>query len=182
MARSPELAMDKLTPAQKAVADEIISRIGSRAVRGPFAVLLNAPAVADGAIRTYSAFRASKLERRLFELMILVVARHCSANYEWFAHAPRALEEGIPADIIEAIRARRVPNLTRDDDKLVYDLVTELCATRRLTQASYDRGQAALGVERLVELVVGAGYYTMIAMTINAFDVAPPDGARPLQE
>jgi 4-carboxymuconolactone decarboxylase len=182
MARSPDLAFETLTAEQKPVYDEIMGRIGGRAVRGPFAVLLNAPAVADGAIRTYSAFRASKLERRLFELMILVVARHCRAHYEWFAHAPRALEAGISPETIEAIRTWRVPVLTRDDDKLVYDIVTELSTTRRLSQASYDRAQAALGVERLVELVAGAGFYTMIAMTINAFDVSPPDGARPLQE
>jgi 4-carboxymuconolactone decarboxylase len=181
MARAPNIDHDKLSDEQKRVYDEIARRIPrAGGVRGPFAVMLNAPGVADGAIRTYTAFREAKIERRLFELMILVVARHHGAQYEWHAHEPRALEAGIAKDAIEAIRNRRTPVLAREDEKLVYDLVTELCVSRKLSQASFDRGLAALGMECLVELIAGAGFYTMIALTLNAFDVAVPEGAPPL--
>jgi 4-carboxymuconolactone decarboxylase len=181
MTRVAPLDPAKLSAEQKRVHDEIAARVrSSSGVRGPFAVLLNAPAVAEGAVRTYSAFRDSKLERRLFELMILVVARHNSAQFEWYAHEPRAIEAGITAETVDAIRQRRVPTLTRADEKLVYDIVTELCATRSLMQASYDRGLEALGLEQLVELIAGAGFYTMIAMTLNAFDVSIPEGVQPL--
>ncbi len=182
MARAPALEPDKLTPEQKRVHDEIAKRIPHGVVRGPFAVMLNAPALADGAIRAYTALREARLERRLVELMILVVARFHSAQYEWFAHGPRALEAGIAAATIEAIRERRTPALVREDEKLVYDVVTELLATRRLSAASYERAQALLGTERLVELIGGAGFYTMVALTINAFDVDVPEGARPLPD
>ncbi len=183
MARAPAIERDKLTAEQQRVHDEVLRRIPRPGpVRGPFAVLLNAPKVCDGAIRTYSAFRETTLERRLFELMILVVARHHSAQYEWFAHEPRALEAGIAPETVAAIRDRRMPALVRDDEKMVYDTVTELIVTKRLSQASYDRAHAALGMERLVELIGGAGFYTMIALTINAFEVVVPDGARPLPD
>ncbi|HUZ74703.1 MAG TPA: carboxymuconolactone decarboxylase family protein [Stellaceae bacterium] len=182
MARAPALEPDRLTTEQKRVHDEIAKRIPHGVVRGPFAVLLNAPALADGAIRTYTALREARLERRLVELMILVVARFHSAQYEWFAHGPRALEAGIAAETVEAIRQRRAPALVREDEKLVYDVVTELLVTRRLSAASYERAQALLGTERLVELIGGAGFYTMVALTINAFDVDVPEGARPLPD
>jgi 4-carboxymuconolactone decarboxylase len=183
MTRAPEIERDKLTTEQQKVHDDILRRIPRPApVRGPFAVMLHAPAVADGAIRTYTAFRESKLERRLVELMILVVARHHGAQYEWSAHEPRALEAGIAPATVAAIRERRTPALVRDDEKLVYDTVTELNATKRLSQASYDRALALLGLEQLVELITGAGFYTMVALTINAFDISVPDGARPLPD
>ena len=180
MPRVPELDFNTLSAEQKRIHELIRERVRGNSVRGPFAVLLNAPAVAEGAINTYSAFRASKLERRLFELMILVVARHTGAQFEWFAHAPRSVEAGIEPATVDAIGNFRAPALTRDDEKLIYDTVLELCRTQRLSQASYDRALAALGLERLVELIAGAGFYTMIALTLNAFDVPVPGGERPL--
>jgi len=180
MARVPELEPENLSAEQKRVYAEIQNRVRGGSVRGPFAVLLQAPHVADNAVRLYSAFRDAKLEKRLFELMILVVARNASAQFEWFAHAPRAIEAGISAETVEAIRHHRTPSLTREDEKLVYDTVLELSVQKRLSQASYDRALAALGMERLVELIAGAGFYTMIALTLNAFEVPVPGGEKPL--
>jgi 4-carboxymuconolactone decarboxylase len=182
MSRAPELDPDKLTEEQKRVFGEIQKRLRgasqTAAVRGPFAVLLNAPHVCDGAIRTYSAFRDGKIERRLFELMILVVARNFSAQYEWFAHGPRAAEAGISAEAVEAIRNRRTPVLTRDDEKMVYDVVTELCSARTLSKSAYDRALGMLGLEQLIELIAGAGFYIMLATVLNAFDVEVPTGEK----
>ncbi|HXQ51380.1 MAG TPA: hypothetical protein VN802_09835 [Stellaceae bacterium] len=182
MPRVPELKLEQLNDEQKTVFEAIQRRLGGNASlsRGPFGVLLNAPKVAFGAITAYGSFRDGKIERRLFELMILVVARHMTAQFEWFAHAPRAVEAGIAPETVDAIRNRRTPMLTRDDEKMVYDVVAEMCATRTLSQASYDRALAALGLERLVELIAGTGFYVMIAMTLNAFDVAVPTGEKVL--
>jgi len=180
MPRAPDIDFSRLDDEQKRVHDAIQRRLRSAAVRGPFAVLLNAPKVADGVITTYGAFRDGKIDKRLFELMILVVARAHGAQFEWFAHAPRAIETGISPETVAAIRERRTPTLTRDDEKMVYDLVSELCATRTVSQASYDRALAMLGLEQLVELIAGAGFYVMLALTLNAFDVPTPSGDKPL--
>jgi 4-carboxymuconolactone decarboxylase len=180
MPRAPDLDPSRLSAEQQRVYDTIQQRLRSNTVRGPFSVFLHAPKVAEGMIATYGALRDSKIEKRLFELMILVVARHMSAQFEWFAHATRALEAGVAAETISAIGERRTPALTRDDEKMVYDVVSEMVTTRTLSQSSYDRALAALGLEQLVELIAGIGYYVMIAMTLNAFDVAVPGGGKPL--
>jgi 4-carboxymuconolactone decarboxylase len=178
MPRAPDVNFDQLNDEQRRVYDAIKARLRSNAVRGPFALMLHAPKVANGAITAYGAFRDGKIDKRLFELMILIVARFTGAQFEWFAHAPRAIEAGIAPETVEAIRNRRTPALARDDEKMVYDVVSEMCATRTLSQASYDRALAALGLEQLVELVAGTGFYVMIAMTLNAFDVAVPTGEK----
>ncbi len=180
MPRAPDLDFAQLGDEQKRVHDIIQKRLRSMAVRGPFAVLLNAPKVAEGVIATYGSFRDGKIDKRLFELMILVVARSMSAQFEWFAHAPRAVEAGIAADAVAAIRERRAPVLTQDDEKMVFDVVSEMCATHTLSQASYDRALGVLGLEQLVELIAGTGFYVMIALTLNVFDVAVPGGEKPL--
>ena len=65
----------------------------------------------------------SKLERRLFELMVLIVAGTWSAQFEWFAHEPYGHQFGIEPDIIEALRAGRVPAFKRGEEQVVYDTI-----------------------------------------------------------
>ena len=180
MSRVDYLKPEELSPEQKRVFDEIAGpRAG--AVRGPFAVWLRTPRIADAANRFGNALRVEgKLDKRLFELAILVIARHWGAQYEWFVHEKDALAAGVSSEVIDAVRHRRVPGLAKADEKLVYDLVTELHQTRTISQASYDRAVAALGLDLFIELITTVGFYTTAAMMINAFDAPVPGNARPL--
>ena len=169
-----------LSPEQKRVYDEIASA-RSGTVRGPFAVWLRIPRIADAANRFGNALRRDgELDKRLFELMVLLVARHWSAQYEWYAHERAALEAGIAPAVLEAIRARKVPDFSRADERLVYDVVTEINESKGLSDGSYARAVAQFGVELLIELITAAGFYTAVAMVIQAFDAPVPEGARPL--
>lgn len=180
MSRLAALDADRLDPAGRRVYDEIAAAHRGE-VRGPWTVQLRIPEVAHHIHELYERLCVnSKLGRRLFELMVLIVARHWSSQFEWFAHESQALEAGLSAEVIEAIRDRRVPDFGRDDERLVYDIVTELITTHTLSQETYDRSVGALGEDHLVELVTGTGVYTMIAMQLNAFDVSIPKTARPL--
>jgi hypothetical protein len=51
---------------------------------------------------------------------------------------------------------------------------------RALSQASYDRALGKLGLQPLIELIAGAGYARMLAITLRVYDVPAPDGKRPL--
>jgi 4-carboxymuconolactone decarboxylase len=180
MARVPDLVPERFSPQQKRIHDEIAGTRGGT-VRGPFAIWLRLPEVADQANQFGNALRLhGKLEKRLFELMVLIVARHWSAQYEWFAHEKAALKTGISAEIVESLRAGRRPAFANADEALVYDIVSELNDTRALSQGAYGRGVAALGLELMIELVTAAGFYTMVAMMLNAFDAPVPGGERPL--
>lgn len=180
MGRVPDLPLAGLTPEQKRIHDEIAGTRGG-VVRGPFAIWLRSPTVADRANQFGNALRLSgRLDRRLFELMVLIVARHWSAQYEWFAHEQAALEVGVLPGVVEAVRRQRLPEFARDDERIVYEIVTELLGTRTLSQPSYDRALARLGLDLLIELITAAGFYTMVAMMLNAFDAPVPGGARPL--
>lgn len=178
MTRVPELAAETLSPEQKRVRDEIAGARSGQA-SGPFGVWLRVPGIADAANRLGNKLRAEgKLDKRLFELMVLVATRHWSAHYAFHVHEEHALKAGLEPAIIDAIRNRRRPDFTRDDDRLVYDTVSELIETRSLSDASYARAEAALGLELLIELIAAAGFYTMIAMTLVAFDVPARGGKR----
>lgn len=179
MPRLPELDAEKLSAEQRKIYDDI-QRVRGR-VRGPFAVWLRNAELAEGTLKLQDMFAARvKMERRLIQLMILVAARFASAQYAWHIHEPHALQHGISQDIVDAIRERRTPNFAKEDERLVYDITLELFSTHRLSDGTFSRGMAQFGEQQLVELVSGAGFYSMVAMTLNAFDVEVPDGKKPL--
>ena len=179
MARLPELDETKLSAEQRKIFDEI-KRVRGR-VRGPFALWLRNAELGEGVFKLQDLFAARvKLERRLVQLMILVAARFAGAQYAWYIHEPHARQHGIAADIVEAIRERRTPNFTKEDERLVYDITLELNTTCTLSEATFNRGMELFDEQRLVELVSAVGFYSMVAMTLNAFDVQLPTGEKPL--
>jgi 4-carboxymuconolactone decarboxylase len=175
MPRLSEIDPDKLSPEQRTIYDGIMRARGH--MRGPFAVWLRNAELCENTLKLQEMFASRvSLERRLLELMILVAARLASAQYAWFIHEPHALKFGISPEIVQAIRERRTPDFTRDDERLVYDITTELNATRSLSEVNYNRGLAVFGEQVMVELVSAIGFYSMVAMTLNAFAVAVPGG------
>lgn len=163
---------------QKRIADSIAGTRGS--IRGPFGPWLHAPGLADPAQGVGAFLRyGSKMPANLRELAICTVGQHWQANYEWFAHAPIAIDEGVDAGAIELLRNGEAPAPLTEDEQLVHDLATEMVNSGRLSEASYTRGVARLGDELMVELVGICGYYTLISFTLNVFDVPVPEGEDP---
>jgi 4-carboxymuconolactone decarboxylase len=160
---------------QKRIADSIVGTRGS--VRGPFGVWLHAPGLADPAQAVGAFLRFdSKMPGNLRELIICTIGQHWQANYEWFAHAPIAITEGVSPEAIVLLRDGKRPAPLTGDEELVYGLATEIVNSGRLSVGSYKSGVDALGTELMVELVGLCGYYTLISFTLNVFEVPVPDG------
>jgi 4-carboxymuconolactone decarboxylase len=180
MSRVPPVEPGKLTPEGKRIHDEIAGPRGGT-VAGPFGIWMHAPPIADAANRFGNAVRLNgTLDKRLFEMMVLMIARHWGAQYEWAAHEKAARDAGLADKVIEAIRHRRVPPTLREDERAIYDLITEINQTRSLSEASYDRAITTFGLPLMIEIVTAAGFYTVAAMMINVFDAPVPGGGRPL--
>jgi 4-carboxymuconolactone decarboxylase len=179
MARYRELTTAEMNPAQKQVVDEIVSGKRGR-FGGPFQLLIHTPEVCKHLSRLGEYLRwGSSLSPALSELAICLTARHIRANYEWHAHAPLAVEGGVPAAALEAIRTGKTPHFEATDQALVYKLVTELIDSKRLSDASFAAAIAAFGEQGVVELGTIIGYYTAIGNSLNVFEVALPAGTPP---
>ena len=114
------------------------------------------------------------------ELAILVTSRAYSCQFEWFAHEKHAREAGLPDPVIEAIRVGRRPDPMLPDEAAVYDYALELLEKRGVSDDTHARATAAFGVPGVVELTALVGYYTLLAMTLNAHRIGPPGGEAPL--
>jgi 4-carboxymuconolactone decarboxylase len=177
MTRYRDITPAEMTPAQKQVHDEIVAGRRGR-FGGPFQLLIRSPEVCRHLARLGEYLRwGSSLPPALSELAICLTARHVRANYEWHAHAPLAVQAGVPAAAMEAIRTHAAPDFADKDQALVYRLVTELIDTKRWSDASFAEAIAAFGEQGVVELGTIIGYYTAIGNALNLFQVALPAGA-----
>jgi 4-carboxymuconolactone decarboxylase len=180
MSRVPPLDPATLTPEQQRVAALIAG--ARKNVRGPFTIWLRNPALAEHANAFGIALRDSTvLDRRLFELAVLVVCRAATVQYAWSSHAPAAEMAGVSPEVIAAIRDNRTPQFQRDDERVVDDVATELMQTRDLSQPTFDRAVAQFGIDGTVDLVSTVGYYAMVGLFLKSFDVPTPTGERPLK-
>jgi 4-carboxymuconolactone decarboxylase len=178
-ARFAPLALDEMTPAQRAVAEAIQS--GPRGgLRGPFQAWLRSPEMAQRlqSVGEYLRF-SSSVPRRLNELAILITARAWDAQFEWYAHHRLALEAGLNPAVAADIAEGRRPSSMQADEAAVYDFCTELRATHRVGDETLARVQAALGEQGVIDLIAVSGYYDTVSMTLNVAEVALPDGLEP---
>ena len=157
------------------VYDKISAKRG--AIRGPFAALMHHPDLAErvGDLGEFLRF-GSTLPGDIREMAILIAARSVSQGYEWIAHAAIARREGLGEDVIERVRSRG--DLTALPARLAGParVMQHVLAYESIPRELQDAISGELGVTGLMELVVLAGHYRMIAGVLFAFDTPLPPG------
>ena len=90
--------------------------------------------------------------------------------------ASLALAGGMDPRIIEAIRDRRTPEFDDPKGKMIYDVAKSLHEGRGIAKGLYDEAITLLGDRGVVEVIGLCGYYTLVSMTLNAFEFELPEG------
>ena len=174
--RMAEIPLEKMSAAQRSVADAIMSGPRKR-MSGPFNAWLRSPELADRLqkVGEYVRFNTS-LDKRVNEMAILMTAQAWGSQYEWYAHAPLALKAGL-------IRDRRChgavekPDNMKDDETIVWEFTTQLRRDHGVDDAIYARALEKFGEQGIMDLVAVNGYYDLVSMTLNVARVAPPADA-----
>ena len=179
MARLQMPPEDALTAEQAQACAEVRSGLRGK-VPAPMVAWLRSPDLARRGQRLGELLRfETTLEPVLTELAILVCGRHWTSHHEWKAHKALALQAGLDPRVADDIAARRAPVLADARQQLVYTLASTLLASGRIPAPLYAQGLATLGERGLVELVGVLGYYCMVSLTLNAFELGLPEGAAP---
>jgi 4-carboxymuconolactone decarboxylase len=164
---------EELPESQRQAFDDIVASRGS--IRGPFGVLLHSPELARRAAALGGYLRyESSLDARTRETAVMATAQLNDCAYEWAAHEPIAREAGVPANVIDAFRARRPADLAQED-RDIYDLAVGIVQTHRVPAELFDRLKTRLGLTGLVEAVAAIGYWSFVAATLNTFEVLPAE-------
>lgn len=189
MSRLPNVLPQEFTPSQQKLFDSITG--GKRGkesavetflnpeggLRGPFNALLYSPVLGEATQRLGEAVRfEGALPAQLRELAILTVAAKWQAQYEWWAHEKIAREAGLAGEIIAGLKAGELPASAEPAQAITHAFACELLDHHGVSDQRYAETVALLGESGVVELVILLGYYTLVAMTLNTFQVPLPPG------
>ncbi len=175
--RLPRVAPENYTQAQKDCAADFFSTRKVGFSGGPWDVFIHSPELMTHAQRMgdYLRYRCP-LSGKLSELAILLVAREWTQDYEFGAHRKHALKAGVSEATVNSIREGRRPEAMADDEQIVWDFVTEILRTKRVSDATWAKAAGHFGQQASVDLCGLVGYYQLLALTMNAARVAPPEG------
>lgn len=179
-ARIPLLRTDEMSDRQRKLHDAVVNGPRGRIV-GPLLAAMHSPELAErwSELGSYLRFETS-VPLRLKELAIVVTGRRWGAQVEWWVHAEAALAAGVDAGVIDAIRDLCAPTFAEPAELELYEYVRLLQQDGQVPDKLYRALTERLGVVGIVELTAVIGYYTMVAMTLNAHRLPVPDGSSPL--
>ncbi len=178
--RFPILTPDQMSARQKEVAAAIAG--GPRGgIRGPFLALIHHPELADLVQSLGEHLRyGAAVPPAMIELVVLIIARHWTCQYEWLAHERIARNTtDLPDALIKAIAAGQTPTGMTPEQATVYAFVKETLRTGQPEDAIYDLAAQHFGRPGVLDLIALCGYYSMLAMVLNTSKIPLPDGATP---
>jgi len=170
---------DQVAPEHHRIFDAVVKSRG--AVQGPFTMLLHCPPLAEHFVNIGGYVRfEGKLDHRVRVLAAMTVAREFDALYIWGAQTGSARRQGVPESTITAIREQHSRGVPAEDAQII-DFTRELIRKHRVNDAKMKALLDRFGREQLVELTGTIGYYSMLAMTANACELEPAQGAEVLK-
>jgi len=176
MARlTPITSKDQVPAKDHAIVDSIVKSRGG--IQGPFTMFLHCPELAGRVahLGAYVRFEGS-LDMRVRVLAAMVVARELDALYVWGAQTGSARKQGVPESTITAIRDQHARGLPPEDAQIV-DFTRQLVRTHRVDDAGVKALRARFGDDGFLQLTGAIGYYSMLAMTVNACELEAGPGA-----
>jgi len=175
MARLENIISKDQVPAQDhAIVDAIIGSRGT--LHGPFSMFLHCPEMAGRVahLGAYVRFEGS-LDMRVRVLAAMTVAREFEAVYVWGAQTGTARRQGVPEPTITAIRENHSRGMPAEDAQIV-EFTRALLRRHRVDDAAVQALRKRFSDLEFIELTGTIGYYSMLAITVNACELeAGPD-------
>ena len=167
-----DLDENQLTPAQarvlKSIQDGPRGKLG---LIGPFRAMVSAPEIGEPIQALGAAVRFNvSLKKNIQEVVICTVGAYFRSKFEFSAHQHMAIRAGVNADCLDQLRRGEVPKFY-GEEKLAYELTTALLTRHRLTDNEYAAGRECFSETGMIELVATIGYYSMISLTLNTFEI-----------
>ena len=180
MARLPPITSKDQVPAKEhATFDSIVASRG--AVQGPFTMFMHSPELAGRVahLGAYVRFEGS-LDMRVRVLAAMTVAREFEAVYVWGAQTGGARRQGVPEETITAIRENHLRGVPPEDAEII-EFTRQLLRRHRVDEVSFKKMQTRFGNDGLIQLTGAIGYYSLLAMTVNACELEAAPGAEVLR-
>ena len=113
---------------------------------------------------------------RYFQLAVLIIAREIDQQYEWSAHEPAGLRQGLEQSVIDVVKHNKdVAGLT-DKDATLITFGRTLYREHRVSSALWQKMIGHFGRQHTVQLMMIMGDYFRVGFMMNAVDQhLPPE-------
>jgi 4-carboxymuconolactone decarboxylase len=150
-------------------------------LQGPAGIQLFSPKTAAHltALNRYLRFEAG-FTPHVREVAILTTAREMDSQFEWVAHEPEALKEGVPQAVIDVIKYRRSTAGIDETDATVIELGRQIWRDHKVTSEIFAKAKALFGPNKVIELVMLMGNYAGTAALLATVDMQLHAGKKPL--
>lgn len=149
--------------------------------QGPAGIWLHSPRVGEPIREMNRVLRTEvPLEPRLRELAILVTARELDNQFEWTAHEPVALKEGLDPKILDIVKFRKPVSGAPEKETAIIGFGRELFRDRRVRPETYAEMVRVFGQTAVVNITALMANYALTAVMLTAFDQQLHEGRKPL--
>jgi 4-carboxymuconolactone decarboxylase len=149
-------------------------------LRGPGGITLYSTKTVESRNQFGNHLRYDVFPANIRAVAILAVAREMDSQFEWAAHEPEALKEGVPADVVDVIKRRLSTQGLDETYAAIIELGRQTFGDHKVTSECFARVKKLFEPTKLVELVMLMGNYAATAALLTAFDMQLPEGQKPL--
>ena len=150
-------------------------------LRGPSGIWLHSPRFGEihRMANQYLRFE-TELPGRLRELAILVTARELDQQFEWAAHEPAALREGLDPALIDLVKHDKPVAGLGETEAVIVRFGREVFRDKKVRAETFAAAVTLFGRQGTLNLAALMGEYAMTAVILNAVDQHLPPGQEPL--
>ena len=189
MSRLPPIDPATYTEPQHALAASLATRpeVVAHGIVGPFAAMMHAPEMGADLTALGARIRfGASLPANATEVAICTAGAFYRAKFEFAAHRAMALRAGVDEGALDRLAGGDDPGF-EGDEAAAHAVASELLRDHGISEATYQGAEARFGPQGMVELVTTIGYYTLVSMMLNGFEIGlapgmadpfPDDGPR----
>lgn len=178
--RYKEIPVTQMNAAMKEAYDFTMSLRGL--VPGPHKIWLANPKLSRTIVPTGLYYqKESSLSKAEIEIVTILTTARWLSNYGTYEHERIGKRLGhLSAELVERMIAGHSVSFADVRQQAIYDLADALLMPRIASTGLFQRVREHIGDAGIVDVTVLIGWFTMVSMTLNAYDV--PANAQGLEQ
>ena len=112
----------------------------------------------------------SGLDPKLAQLAILVATRESSGQYEWNAHEPTALKEGVSQQTVEIVRNKKDAKGVSEQEEIVIRFGREMLRDPKVSDKTFADAERILGRKNTLAVAMLVTHYSASSLLAHAYN------------
>jgi hypothetical protein len=116
----------------------------------------------------------SPIGARQFQLAVLIAAREIDQQYEWSAHEPAGLRQGLEQSVIDVVKFDRPVTGLAEKDATMITFGRTLLREHKVSSELWAKMVSLFGRQHTVDIMAIMGDYIRVGIMLNAVDQRQP--------